>query len=202
MAPRKALAACRVAAEQRMPKAIAAEKTLRALMTHESGALEGFASARHDLWRLARLAISLRDATGRGEGDARNAKALRKSAKQFAKRLRRALVGYVRAAVRSDGSTGAAIAEARRAALDELGLDRGAATGSTDASGGSTSPTFGAGLSRGLYDLAADWSDAGPSDAKGGPAHLSQPMISLDLTFGRIIRRLSRRTERQIRRVA
>jgi hypothetical protein len=60
-------------------------------------------------------------------------------------------------------------------------------------------------VSRGLDDLIADWSDVGPADgkdAKAGPVHLSQPMISLDLTFGRIIRRLSRRTERQIRRLA
>src|SRR5262249_5821427 len=132
----------------------------------------------------------------------RDARASRKSARQLAKRLRKALVGYVRAAVRSEGTPAAVIAGARGAALDELGLSRAVTSGKTGEPVAPAERALGEGLSRGLHDLVADWHEAAASDARVGGVHLSHPMISLDLTFGRIFRRLARRTERKIQRTA
>jgi hypothetical protein len=203
MADADALAACRAAAEQKMPGAIAAAPALADLMTHESGALEGFASARHDLWRLARLAISVRQTIAANETLEPVSKAARRTDKQLAKRLRKALVRYVRIGVRSEGTTGAAIDEARRAALDELGLSREISSAKVaEAPVAETVRPIGSASSRGLHDLAADWGHTGSPESTGGGVHLTLPMITLDLAFAPVFRRLVRRVDPEFRRAA
>ena len=165
----EALAACRIAAERRMRRSIAEARSLRDLMTGTPGALDGFAPARHDLWRLARLAVALRRTMVDLEALALDSRALRKSARQLGKRLRKALVGYVRAGVRSDATTAVAIAAARRAALDELGLSHDSATAAGDP-GAPAQRSVGEGVARGLRDLVADWSDAGVVAVPSAPS--------------------------------
>lgn len=154
-----ALAGCRVAAERRMPSSLSAEQQLRTLMTRTSGALNGFAAERHDLWRLARPAIALRKLAVSHDASRPEVRARRKSAKQVRRRLRRALVAYVRAGARSSEAAGSGIAWARRAALDELGLKP--ALGASHA-GEVESAVAGFGrtaLTRSVHDLISDWSE-------------------------------------------
>ena len=166
----EALAACRIAAERRMRRSIAEARSLRDLMTGTPGALDGFAPARHDLWRLARLAVALRRTMVDLEALDLDSRALRKSARQLGKRLRKALVGYVRAGVRSDATTAVAIAAARRAALDELGLSHDSATDAVGDPGAPARRSVGEGVARGLRDLVADWSDAGVVAVPSAPS--------------------------------
>ena len=102
------LASCRLAAEQERIKAMAATGPLRQLMTREAGALAGLASLRHDLWRLSRMAIFLRQ----GATALRNAlttsaelKAANGAIRHLQKGLRRALLDYALASLRGGGGS-------------------------------------------------------------------------------------------------
>jgi len=150
------LATCRVAAERRMPASLAARSALRSVMTTQPGALDGFAVARHDLWRLGHLAVALQGLESPQLAKDRDSGSMGKSARRFGKRLRKAMVAYVRAGVRSEGNSTAAVAAARRATLEEL--DSAGRRDFRGEDGDGTIRLFRAdGIERGLRDLAADW---------------------------------------------
>ena len=97
------LAWCRVAAEQQMPRPLAQRSPLGRIMMSEAGSLAGMAAARQDFWRLAHVAIFL----GSGMATLRESSAL-VDAKladalewRLRRRLRRALIAYARAALRT-----------------------------------------------------------------------------------------------------
>jgi hypothetical protein len=117
-----ALRACRLAAEQSMPTAIASVDELLALMDQGAGSLDGWAASRHDLWRLSHIAIHLREGAARlrdleSKADDRDAK---KAAKSLQKELRRALVAYAHAAMRIRGALQRSIRDARKAATERM----------------------------------------------------------------------------------
>lgn len=167
MADAQLLAACRLAAEHRMPRAIAEADRLRTLMTEQPGALDGLAVVRHDLWRLAHLTIHVRRdagvfAAGRGDAEGR---AVRKVARRLGKRLRKALIAYVRAGMRSGGATEGRVARLRQAALSGLSAGR-AADAAHSARSARELPVaplvLGPGIERALTDLRIDWGGARP----------------------------------------
>lgn len=113
------LRACRVAAEQQMPRALGQQDRLASwLMTHPGG-LEGLAAARQDLWRLAQLALRLRLGTSALLAvDAFGAiDPAQDWAARLRRRLRQALVAYARQLLGHPGD----LAGARRAARALLG---------------------------------------------------------------------------------
>jgi hypothetical protein len=153
------LVKCRVAAEQQMLPALDHQALLGRLMASEAGSLDGLAAARHDLWRLAHVAIQLSAGTAvlRGSSDAKSADAL---AGSLRRRVRKALIAYARAALNTKGAKGRAIIKARQAALVEIGA-RGAAEAQrlADVESG-TEPgqtLLRQGVTRSLFDLALDW---------------------------------------------
>jgi hypothetical protein len=160
------LAASRVAAEGKMPRSIAAADGLRAMMASQPGALAGFASTRHDLWRLAHMAIHLRHGASNLAVQATDAdtRELHKTSRRLGKRLRKSLVAYVRTCMRVDGENVDVLGAARRAAVGELG-----AWSATDAATlahresdlGVRRHEIEIGVSRALSDLLTDWAGAG-----------------------------------------
>jgi hypothetical protein len=156
------LVKCRVAAEQQMLPALDHQALLGRLMASEAGSLDGLAAARHDLWRLAHVAIQLSAGTAivRGSAslsDARSADAL---AGSLRRRVRKALIAYARAALNTKGPKGRAIITARQAALVEIGA-RGAAEAQrlADVASGAEpgQALLRQGVTRSLFDLALDW---------------------------------------------
>lgn len=153
---------CRVSAEQRMAHALAHQESLCHIMASEPGSLDGLAAARQDLWRLAHLAIHLSSgmASLRESAALVHAKSADVWAGRLRRRLRKALIAYARAALRTKAPQGRLIVKAREAALDEIG-PRGAAEAErlADIEAG-TDPTLSAirqGVTRALLDLALDW---------------------------------------------
>jgi hypothetical protein len=156
------LVKCRVAAEQQMLPALDQQALLGRLMTSEAGSLDGLAAARHDLWRLAHVAIQLSAGTAvlRGSASLSDAKSADTLAGSLRRRLRKALIAYARAALNAKGAKGRAIIKARQAALVEIGA-RGAAEAqrlADVASGAEPGQTLlRQGVMRPLFDLALDW---------------------------------------------
>ena len=161
------LAKCRAAAERQMPRAIAHQELLGRILTSEAGSLDGVAAARQDLWRLAHMALHL--STGMvamRDGDALvDTKSAGGLAARLHRRFRRALIAYARTALRTKGPRGRLIAQARGAALAEIG-PRGAAEAERladlEAGGAGESTVLRDGVAKPLLDLALDWQRAGP----------------------------------------
>jgi hypothetical protein len=161
------LVKCRVAAEQRMPHAIAHEELIRRIMTSEAGSLDGMAAARQDLWRLAHVAIHLNTGMANLRGanalvDAKSADAL---AGRLRRRFRKALIAYARAALRTKAPKGRLIVKAREAALAEIG-PRGATEAERladlEAGAAGAFSVLQEGVTKPLIDLALDWQRVGP----------------------------------------
>jgi hypothetical protein len=117
-----ALAGCRVAAEQRMPTALASARKLGALMDRDAGALDGLATTRHDLWRLSHIAIHLREGSAllselASDVDCQSA---RRVSKSLQRQFRRALVGYAMAISQERGDVRRSVRRAREAAIGRL----------------------------------------------------------------------------------
>lgn len=166
------LAKCRIAAERQMPRALAHQGLLGRILTSEAGSLDGVAAARQDLWRLAHVAIhlsagmvKLRRSAARA--DAESAEDL---AARLRRRFRRALTAYARTALRTKGPKGRLVAQARGAALTEIGT-RGAAEAERladlEAGGAVESTVLRDGVAKPLLDLALDWQRAGPGPNRG-----------------------------------
>ena len=158
------LGACRVAAERQMARAMESRDLLSRIMASEAGSLDGFAAARQDLWRLAHMTIYLRVgvATLRESGASGDAKLTGSLARRLRRRLRKALVAYARATLRTKEPGGRQIVAARRAALLEIGK-RGAAEAEwladIEAGGAPMHTVLRLGVTRPILDLALDWED-------------------------------------------
>ncbi len=172
------LAASRVAAEGKMPRSIAAAEALKAMMASQTGALAGFTSTRHDLWRLAHLAIHLRNgastlAAKAVDVDTRD---LRKTSRRLGKRLRKSLVAYVRTCMRADVDRVDPLGAARCAAVGELGAwsaVEAATLAHRESDFGARRHEIEIGVSRALSDLLTDWAGAGVAQpAQGLPLSL------------------------------
>jgi hypothetical protein len=156
------LSACRVAAEQELGQAIRHQDLLCQIMRTEPGSLDGIAAARQDLWRLAHLTIHLRGGMValRNVGGAARVKLASALAGRLRRRLRKALVAYARAALRTKSSEGPPIMAARRAALARIGK-RGAAEAErlVDIESDADLPhkLLRQGVAKPLSDLATDW---------------------------------------------
>ncbi len=156
------LAACRVAAERRMTRAIGDQDRLRRIMARAPGSLDGLAAARQDLWRLAHLVICLRIGAlalqdAGGSVDVEFASAL---AGRLRRRLRSALTAYAKVTLRANGTQGRLIGTARAAAWAEIGK-RGAAEAErlADIEAGVEAGhgVIRRGVSQALLDLSLDW---------------------------------------------
>lgn len=156
------LAACRGAAERHMRKAIENQELLRGVMVTEAGSLDGLAPIRHDLWRLAHMAMYLRIGgadllESGGTVDLKKAESLGNALRR---RFRKALVAYAHATLRSKESTNPLIAKARGAALAKIGK-RGAAQAQRladmEAEGAPKHTVVRRGVVQPLADLSLDW---------------------------------------------
>lgn len=156
------LAACRVAAEKHMARALRHQDLLSRTLSSRPGALKGVAAARQDLWRLAHMAIYLRlgVAALRDSGVWSDLRPEQKSATSLRRRLRKALIAYARVTLRVDGAEPGAIVMAREAAWAEVGK-RGAADAQRlsdiEAGGDATHTVIQMGVTKPLRDLALDW---------------------------------------------
>jgi hypothetical protein len=161
------LAKCRVAAERQMPRAMAHQGLLGRIMSREAGSLDGMAAARQDLWRLAHVAVHLSAGTVtlRGSPALVDAKSAEDLAARLRRRFRRTLIAYARTALRTKDPKGRLIAQARGAALVEIG-PRGAAEAERladlEAGGDDASTVLRDGVAKPLLDLALDWQRAAP----------------------------------------
>lgn len=169
------LAACRMAAEQHMERAIRHQGLLGRIMASEPGALEGLAASRQDLWRLAHMAIYLRVGTAglQESGASIDSKSVSPLASRLRRRFRKALIAYARAILRTREPKGRLIATAREESLAKIGK-RGAAEAERlsdiEAGSDSTLAVIRLGVAKPLLDLALDWQrrESAPSDARGG----------------------------------
>jgi len=175
------LAACRVAAEQHMGRAIRHQDLLRRIMASEPGSMEGVVASRQDLWRLAHMAICLRLGISnlRESGDSNDAKSAGALASRLRRRIRKALIAYAQAILRTSKPTERLIVTARKAALAEIG-ERGAAEArrlSEFEVGGDPKQGFiRLGVAKPLSDLALDWRRHGsaPAAATGTESRTGQ----------------------------
>ncbi|HUP07653.1 MAG TPA: hypothetical protein VMU47_10910 [Caldimonas sp.] len=156
------LANCRVAAESSMPTALASAGQLNALLDRVAGALDGFAPSRHDLWRLSRIAIHLREGTAtlRGQLSHADHSAASVVAKSLGKQLRRALVAYANAAMEATGHAGSLIQRAREAAVARLSarcVDDADLLAWLEADLPGASDVIQQGVAEPLRDLLVDW---------------------------------------------
>ena len=152
------LASCRVAAEREMPRALSHWEDLNRLMATGSGVLAGLAAARQDLWRLAHVAIHLRQgvAAMRDGGGSFDDEAETKPAARLRRRIRRALVAYARVGQRSTEGMAWNIVAARAAALSEIGrvgAEEAERLGQLEASGSAPRPIIRMGVAKPLNDL-------------------------------------------------
>lgn len=164
------LVECRLAAESQMPQALGHQESLGNVLGHQAGSLDGLAAARQDLWRLAQVAGHLR--TGmealRASATAAQAKSAEAQERPLRRRLRKALIAYARAALRTKALKGRLIVMARAAALAEIG-PRGATEAErladVEAGVDSTRRVLARGVTKPLLDLSLDWQSraAGPS---------------------------------------
>lgn len=156
---------CRVAAEQRMPEALAHEELLGRIMSSQAGSLDGMAAVRQDLWRLAHLAVHLNTglASLRGADALVDAKSVDDLAAHLRRRFRKALVAYARTALRTKTPKERLIVKAREAALAEIG-PRGAAEAERladlEAGANGAFSILRVGVAKPLLDLALDWQRA------------------------------------------
>ena len=106
-----------------MTKAVTNEAWLGRIMDSEAGSLDGLAAARQDLWRLGHMAMYLRAGmTALHEsGSSVDAKSAASLAGRLRRRFRKALIAYARSTLRSKGPKTRLIADAREAALAEIG---------------------------------------------------------------------------------
>lgn len=113
------LQACRVAAEQKMPRALRQQARLSSWLMARPGGLQGLVAARQDLWRLAHLALHLRLGTmALCACDAWSATDPTQDwAARLRRRLRKALVAYARQLLAQPAD----LTGARQAALLMLG---------------------------------------------------------------------------------
>lgn len=113
------LQACRMAAEQKMPRALGQQDRLASWLVALPGGLQGLAAARQDLWRLAHLALHLRLGTMalRASDAWSAADPAQDWAARLRRRLRKALVAYARQLLAHPAD----LAGARQAALLMLG---------------------------------------------------------------------------------
>ena len=156
------LAACRLAAEEQMAHAIEHQGLLSRIMASEAGSLDGAAASRHDLWRLAQMAIYLRigTATPRGDGEALDAPSAGAMTRRLRRRFRKALIAYARVIVRARKSKRRLIATARACALAEIGMGGAAEAerlADIEAGGDPTRTVIRQGVAKPLFDLALDW---------------------------------------------
>lgn len=159
------LTKCRVAAEGQMPRALACADLLCRVMSSEAGALDGMAAMRQDLWRLAHLVTRLGHALNqlRAAGSTAEAAAATEAARRLRRRLRKALTAYARTALRGKAPIAEALAEARLAALAEIGARGAAAADALADREGGTGGAAGVlrdAISRPLWDLLLDWRPA------------------------------------------
>lgn len=156
------LAACRVAAEGRMPRALHHQRALTNLMQTAPDCLVGVAAARQDLWRLARMAMHLRQGVAalRVSGCDLDQGAVKKSGSRLRRKLARALLAYARVGARSSDSEDHMIVAVRKAALRAIGT-RGTVEaeflGQCEAGVGATHTVIRMGVVKPLADLALDW---------------------------------------------
>lgn len=161
------LAKCRLAAESQMPRAFEHQALLGRIMANEAGSLDGLAATRQDLWRLAHLAIHL--STGmanlRALTQADDVGSTDATAGRLRRRLRRAMIAYARATLRTKSPQHRFIVKAREAALAEIGT-RGAAQAEhlaeVEARAKLTPSVIRQGVVRPLSDLALDWQRPDP----------------------------------------
>ena len=117
-----ALARCRVAAEHEMPLAVQSQAHIKDLLEGRTEALEGYASARNDLWRLAHVVVNLRGVRSRlARGATSGLVGPRRSpGRRLQRGLRRVMTEYTRELLQEPGDGRSAIKAARRAAGDRL----------------------------------------------------------------------------------
>jgi len=156
------LASCRAAAEAHMTRALRHERVLSQLMSTTPGSLLGVAAARQDLWRLAHLAIHLRQGVAALRASVGRVveQAARKSGARLRRRLTRALIAYARVCQRDSDNEDRMIFIARKAALSTVG-SRGTAEadglGRIEATVGATHTVIRLGVVNPLADLVLDW---------------------------------------------
>jgi hypothetical protein len=156
------LASCRAAAEAQMPRSLRHERELSRLMSTAPGSMLGVAAARQDLWRLAHLAIHLRQGVAALRASVGNVveQATKKSGWRLRRRLTRALTDYARACQRDSANEDHMIATARKAALRTIGT-RGRSEadglGRIEATVGATHTVIRLGVVKPLADLVLDW---------------------------------------------
>lgn len=158
---------CRVSAEQQMPQALAHQEPLGHIMANEAGSLDGLAAARQDLWRLAHMAMYLSSGMAilRESAALVHAKRTDALAGRLRRRLRKALIAYARAALRTRAPKGRLVVKAREAALAEIG-PRGAAEAERladfEAGADTALSVIRQGVTRPLLGLAIDWQRHAP----------------------------------------
>jgi hypothetical protein len=155
------LAACRRAAEEQMPGALAHAPALLHMMTTEPGVLDGLTAARQDLCRLGRITVHLRLGLALVRQATDDAAASKESTAALRRGLRRALIAYARSICRSRKDDVPVVLEARGAALDELGKtarSQAQALANVETRAGANRPMLRAGVARPLNDLVKDWS--------------------------------------------
>jgi hypothetical protein len=118
-----ALARCRHAAQAEMPTAVLGQPRIAQRLRVQDRALDGYASVRNDLWRLAHLVVKLRGVRRvlMRQSQSRLVAPRTSPGKRLQRSLRRAMSAYTRKALRST-SAHEAVAGARRDAsafLDE-----------------------------------------------------------------------------------
>lgn len=161
----EALAACRVAAEEQMPRALAKARDLAALMNGETGSLGKLSAVRNDLWRLSHISIRLRQGvTALRHGNAGlDVQAADKAARRLQRHVRQALLSYALANLRSK-KTSRGVAEARVAALarvDTRCLEDAESLTALESRIEGAQPLIGHGVYRALQDLGLDWPGEG-----------------------------------------
>jgi hypothetical protein len=164
------LVKCRVAAELQMPHALEHRELLDRIMATEAGSLDGLAAARQDLWRLAHVAIYLSSGMGtlRGSAALVDVDSAEVLAGRMRRRLRKALIAYARAALRTKTPRGRLIVKAREAALAEIGRRAAAEAERLAYVEAGADPAFTVlreGVTKPLLDLALDWQRREPCQA-------------------------------------
>ena len=176
-----------------MTRAIGQQELLRRIMANEAGSLDGAAASRHDLWRLAQLAVYLRAGTAalRRSGDPPEARLAAALARRLRRRMRKAMIAYARAILRANEPRSRLIVTARAAALAAVG-GRGAAEAERladiETGSGAAHTALRQGVARALIDLALDWlppamaSEAQPSPVPTAPGPAAEPALGSTLT--------------------
>ena len=126
------------------------------------GDVDGFAAARHDLWRLVHITLHLRQGIARlRDAGMRIERASgRHQGGSLQRKLRRALIAYARVLQRGRDAPPQPLGPARAAALaqiGEAGIEQAERLGRLEGGVAGTRPFILVGVVRGLQDLAADW---------------------------------------------